>query len=284
MIAASPHDIMMNEMPKKMTRKPVVAGQFYTASEALLKKEIARFAGQKKEAKSVLGVVSPHAGYVYSGSVAGEVLSSIKPKPAYIILGPNHTGFGKPFGMDTDRSWKTPLGEIAIDSIFAESILSHSEYIKKDSACHDREHSIEVQLPFLQYFNKNFTFVPITISYADKQTYKNIGKEIARAIKDSKENVTIIASSDMTHYEGQEPAKKKDMMAIEKILALDVDGFLATVEKHNISMCGFAPTAVMMEACIELGAKTAELIKYNTSGDTSGDYSSVVGYAGIVIY
>ena len=267
-----------------MTRKPVVAGQFYTASEALLKKEVARFAGKKKEVRSVLGVVSPHAGYAYSGPVAGEVLSSIKPKPSYIILGPNHTGFGKPFGMDADRSWKTPLGEVEIDSGIAESILSDSKYITKDSACHDREHSIEVQLPFLQCFNKAFTFVPIAISYADKETYKNIGKEIARAIKKLKKDVTIIASSDMTHYEPQESAKKKDMMAIEKILALDVDGFLATVEKNNISMCGFAPTAIMMEACIELGAKKSELVNYNTSGDTSGDYSSVVGYAGIVIY
>lgn len=267
-----------------MTRKPVVAGQFYTASEALLKKEIAGFASQKKETINALGVVSPHAGYVCSGAVAGDVLSSIKPKSIYIILGPNHTGFGKQFGMDADRSWKTPLGEIAIDRETAESILSHSKYIKKDSACHDREHSIEVQLPFLQYLNKNFTFVPITISYADKETYKNIGKEIALAVKSAKKDVTIIASSDMTHYEPEAPAKKKDMMAIERILALDVDGFLSTVAKHDISMCGFAPTAVMMQASIELGAKKAKLIKYNTSGEASGDYSSVVGYAGIVIY
>lgn len=267
-----------------MIRKPVVAGQFYTASEGLLTKEVAKLSTQKKEKIDAVGVVSPHAGYVYSGEVAGDVLSSIKPKPTYIILGPNHTGYGKPFGLDSERTWKTPLGEVKIDEDLAKVILEHSRYIKKDAECHNYEHSIEVQLPFLQYLNKSFTFVPIVISYADRQIYKDIGKEIALAIKDLKKDVTVIASSDMTHYEPHEAAKKKDTMAIEKILALDINGFLDTIEKYDISMCGFAPTAIMMQAAIELGAKKAKLIKYNTSGDTSGDYSTVVGYAGIAIY
>ena len=265
-------------------RKPVVAGQFYSGGKAALKKEVARLITEKPEKISALGVVSPHAGYAYSGPVAGEVLSAIKPKPAYIILGPNHTGFGKPFGLDAGRSWKTPLGEVPIDRGLAEAILAGSQYIKKDTLCHDREHSIEVQLPFLQYLTANFTFVPIVISYAERETYKHIGKELARAVKSFKKDVTIIASSDMTHYEPHETAKKKDSAAIEKILALDVDGFLDTIEELNISMCGFAPTAIMMQAALGLGAKRAKLIKYNTSGDTSGDYSAVVGYAGIVIY
>lgn len=285
-----------------MIRKPVVAGQFYTGSEALLKKELASLAVEKKEKIEAVGVVSPHAGYIYSGPVAGEVLSSIKPKPTYIILGPNHTGFGRPFGLDLERKWKTPLGEIEVDNELGQAILKGSNYIEKDSLCHDYEHSIEVQLPFLQYLNESFTpleikgkdgsrrsltgftFVPIVISYGDRQTYKAIGKELAGVIKDLGRDVTIIASSDMTHYEPHQSAKKKDTMAIEKMLALDIDGFLATIEEYNISMCGFAPTAIMMQASIELGAKKAKLIRYNTSGDASGDYSAVVGYAGIVIY
>ncbi|MGB2705847.1 MAG: AmmeMemoRadiSam system protein B [Candidatus Omnitrophota bacterium] len=267
-----------------MIRKPVVAGQFYTASPSLLEKEVSGLAGQKKEKIDAIGVVSPHAGYVYSGGVAGEVLSSIKTKPVYIILGPNHTGYGKPFGLDSERAWKTPLGDVKIDDELAGAILKNSKYIKTDRLCHDHEHSVEVQLPFLQFLNKNFTFIPIVISSADAQTYKEIGCGLAKAIKDAKKDVTIIASSDMTHYEPHESAKKKDMLAIEKILSLDLDGFLDTIEKYDISMCGFAPTAIMIQASIELGAKKAKLIKYNTSGDTSGDYSQVVGYAGVVIY
>ena len=267
-----------------MIRKPVVAGQFYTRSERLLTKEVADLTPRKKEIFDAVGVVSPHAGYIYSGSVAGEVLSSIKPKSTYIILGPNHTGYGKPIGLDLERAWKTPLGEVEINKELGERILKGSQHIEKDSLCHDREHSIEVQLPFLQYLNKYFDLIPIAICYADRKTYKNVGKELARAVKDLKKDVTIIASSDMTHYEPRQSAEKKDMMAIEKILALDIDGFLDTIEKYDISMCGFAPTAIMMQAAIELGAEKTKLIKYNTSGDASGDYSSVVGYAGIIVY
>lgn len=267
-----------------MIRKPVVAGQFYTGNETALRKEVAGLAPQKKEKFRALGVVCPHAGYVYSGSVAGEVLSSIEPKPTYIILGPNHTGLGKPFGVDAEGSWKTPLGKVEIDEKLAGAILEHCPDVQKDSLCHSREHSIEVQLPFLQYLNKDFTFVPVVISYGDRKAHKSIGKGLAAAAKRLKKNLTIIASSDMTHYEPQESAKKKDTLAIEKILALDIDGFLDTVEKYDISMCGFAPTAIMMQAALEHGAKQAKLIKYQTSGDASGDYSAVVGYAGIVIY
>lgn len=271
-------------MSSMAARKPVVAGQFYTASETLLKKEVMRFSCHKGEQIDAIGAVSPHAGYVYSGAVAGEVLSAIKPKPTYIILGPNHSGGGKPFGVDAERNWKTPLGEVGLDKGLAGAILEKSKYIKNDTACHDYEHSIEVQLPFLQCANKSFTFVPIVISYADRKTYKNIGTELANVIKYTERDVTIIASSDMTHYEPHDVAKKKDALAVEKILSLDIDGFLDVIEKYNISMCGFAPTAIMMQAAISLGAKKAKLIKYNTSGEASGDYSRVVGYAGIVIY
>ena len=267
-----------------MIRKPAVAGRFYSANENSLKKQLAGFMAQKEKKIEALGVVSPHAGYVYSGDVAGRVLSSIAPRPTYVILGTNHTGAGKPFGLDARKSWRTPLGEVAVDRELADAILEGSRYIEKDSLCHDFEHSIEVQLPFLQFLNKAFTFVPIGISQANGQAYKDIGRELARAQKKLKNDIVIIASSDMTHYETHREAEKKDRLAIEKILALDVDGLLNTVEKHNISMCGTAPTAVMLASAIELGATKAELIKYATSAEASGDYSAVVGYAGIVVY
>ena len=267
-----------------MIRKPVVAGQFYAGSQVSLRKEVTRFTVDKKDVIDVLGVVSPHAGYIYSGPVAGEVLSSVKPKPKYIILGPNHTGYGKPFGLDSREAWKTPLGEVMIDDDLRTAILGSSHYVTEDTLCHDFEHSIEVQLPFLQHLHNDFTFVPIVVASADRKIYRAIGSDIARVVRGIRKDVTIIASSDMTHYESHDSAKTKDMMAIEKILALDVDGFLDTVEKYDISMCGFAPTAIMLQASIELGATRAVLVKYNTSGDTSGDFAAVVGYAGIIVY
>lgn len=267
-----------------MLREPVVAGQFYTKNAFSLKSELSKLTFKPAKKIDAIGVVSPHAGYAFSGKVAGDVLSSVKVKSTYIILGTNHTGYGQPFGLDSDRTWKTPLGEIEIDKKLAEYLLKKSKYIKKDSESHSYEHSIEVQLPFLQYLSKKFNFIPISIAAAQKEIYASIGKELAEAITKLKKDVTIIASSDMTHYEPQDSAKKKDMMAIEKILALDPRGFLDTIEDYGISACGFAPIAVMMEAVIKLGAKKAKLISYATSGDISGDLSAAVGYAGIAIY
>ncbi|MFH1594199.1 MAG: AmmeMemoRadiSam system protein B [Candidatus Omnitrophota bacterium] len=267
-----------------MIREPVVAGRFYNAKRSDLAREVADLSLTVKDRIGAIGVVSPHAGYVYSGRVAGELFSSIESKSTYIVLGPNHTGLGKPVGLDDDRTWKTPLGDVKVDGEMAQKILAGSRHIEKDHLCHDGEHSIEVQLPFIQHFKSDFKIVPIVIAHTERRVLKEIGAELASAINAWKDRVLIVASSDMTHYESQELAKKKDALAIEKVLSLDVDGFIETVEKNDISMCGFAPTAIMMQACIELGAKNAKLIRYRTSGDVSGDYSSVVGYAGIAIY
>lgn len=267
-----------------MIRNPVVAGQFYTQNASRLEKEIKNYLDPKAKIVEAIGCVSPHAGYVYSGPVAGAVLSHLKPRQSYVILGPNHTGIGKRFGIDSERNWMTPFGEIKIDTKLAKAILDNSKYIEKDPSCHSYEHSIEVQLPILQVLNKNFQFVPIVISHGSKDEYIEIGEEIASAINQTKRNATIIASSDMTHYESHKAAQKKDKLAIDKILQLDIAGFLKQIEINDISMCGYAPTAVMLSASLKLGAKTAKLIKYQTSGEASGDYSSVVGYAGIIVY
>ena len=233
----------------------------------------------------VIGVVSPHAGYVYSGAVAVAVLSSIKPRSKYVILGPNHTGLGAAFSMSKVSSWKTPLGEVAIDEDLREKLLGYSGLIEADDAAHMAEHSIEVQLPILQAMQKEFTFVPIVVASDDLESYRKVGKDIAGAIKElgiQKETV-IIASSDMTHYEADESVRSKDKAAIEAILELDEEKLLKRVRQMEISMCGYGPTAVMITAAKILGAKKAKLVKYQTSGDTSGDYSSVVGYAGITV-
>jgi len=267
-----------------MSRMPAVAGKFYASNRPDLEKEIAACVKKKKEKINALGIVSPHAGYMYSGHVAGETISSIKPKSTYIIIGPNHTGSGMPFGLDTESSWKTPLGEVQIDRPLAENIIKNSRYIKEDSLSHSYEHSIEVQLPFLQYLQDDFNFVPIAVSQADKETCVNIGNELAMVLSELKKDVTIIASSDMTHYESHDSAKRKDTMTIDKILKLDISGFFKTVTERNISMCGYVPVAIMLQAAIKLGARDSKLIKYMTSGEISSDYSTVVGYAGLAIY
>ncbi len=266
-----------------MIREPVVAGQFYPTSPSQLNDMIRGMVDEEAEKEEVIGLVSPHAGYPYSGPVAGATISRIKFKDTFIIMGPNHTGIGKPLSIMTEGTWKTPLGDVEIDSELARQILDTSSFLEEDPKAHQHEHSIEVQIPFLQYFKKDIKFVPIMLTYASGATYKEIGKELAQAIKESGKEVVIIASSDMTHYEPQEVAKSKDTQAIEAILDLNADELLKRVEELNISMCGYAPTTALITAAKGLGATRAELVRYQTSGDVIGDYSTVVGYAGILI-
>jgi len=268
-----------------MIREPVVAGQFYPASPSQLKKMIRGMVDEKAEKEEVIGLVSPHAGYPYSGPVAGATISRIKFKETFVIMGPNHhTDIGKPLSIMTEGTWKTPLGDVEIDSELAKQILDTSSFLEEDAKAHQHEHSIEVQLPFLQYFKTDIKIVPIVLApYASGATYKEIGKELAQTIKESGKEVVIIASSDMTHYEPQEVAQSKDAQAIEAVLDLNEDELLKRVDELNISMCGYAPTTALIAAAKELGATRAELVRYQTSGDITGDYSAVVGYAGIII-
>ena len=266
-----------------MIREPVVSGQFYPSSPSLLEAQIEGFIDEKAVKEEVIGLVSPHAGYMYSGPVAGAVMSRIEFKDTFIILGPNHTGSGKPFSIMTEGTWKTPLGEVEIDSELGKQILATCHDLEEDYVAHLFEHSIEVQVPFLQYFKRDVKIVPIMLSHSSGATYKEIGRGIAEAIKGSNKEAVIIASSDMTHYEPQESASRKDAKAIEAILELNEDELLKRVEELNISMCGYGPTVSLISSAKELGAKEAQLVKYQTSGDITGDYAGVVGYAGIII-
>ena len=266
-----------------MVRNPFVAGQFYPAYSSVLEKQLSELINKKSKKTDCLGIMSPHAGYIYSGGVAGAVFSRIKVKNTAIILGPNHSGSGKPFSMMTETSWQMPQGEVHINKALAKKLLAASKFLEEDPTAHTHEHSIEVQLPFLQYIKKDFKLIPIVISQSDIGTYKKLGQDIAKTVKKSKEDVIIIASSDMTHYEGRESAEKKDKLAIEAILELNEEKLIDRVSSMDISMCGSAPVAVMLSACKALGAESSELVDYKTSGDISGDYSSVVGYAGIII-
>jgi len=189
-----------------MIRNPVVAGQFYPGAASQLKAMIEQLVDEKAAKEEAIGLVSPHAGYIYSGPVAGAVLSRINVKDTFVIIGPNHTGLGKPLSIMTEGTWLTPLGEVEIDSELGKKILSISNHLQEDHIAHLREHSLEVQLPFLQYFKSDIKIVPITLAYSTGSIYKEIGKEIARAIKELNKEAVIIASSDMTHYEPQEIA------------------------------------------------------------------------------
>ncbi len=273
------------EMSDKI-RQPQVAGQFYPSSSQGLKNQIEAFIDKQAQKLDVIACMLPHAGYIYSGSVAAQTVSRINIKNKVILLGPNHTGYGARYSIMPEGIWQTPLGEIRIDSNLAGEILNRSQYLEADNAAHTYEHSLEVELPFFQYFKTDFKIVPIIFLSDAFAELKEIGVEIASTIKERniKDSTLIVASSDMTHYESQDQAQKKDKEAIQAILELNEDKLMDRVQRLNISMCGYAPAITMISAAKLLGAKTTKLIKYQTSGDVTGDKSSVVGYAGIIIY
>ncbi len=273
-------------MEKSRIRSPAVAGQFYLSSRQGLKNQIETLVDKKTAKLDIISCVLPHAGYMYSGSVAGQTISQLIIKDKIILLGPNHTGYGAKYSIMTEGAWQTPLGEVSIESDLAKDILSRSRYLKSDFAAHTYEHSLEVEIPFFQYFKDDFKIIPILFLSDEFDALLEIGKDIANAVKerDLKGSTMIVASSDMTHYEPQSEAQTKDRAAIQAILELNENRLIDVIQRLNISMCGYAPVIAMISAAKLLGAKTGRLIKYQTSGDITGDKSSVVGYAGIVIY
>jgi hypothetical protein len=273
-------------MESSKLRKPVVAGRFYPKDEEAIKKEIGGFVkGIKANKSKAIGCILPHAGYLYSGKVAATTLSQIDIPDRVIMLGPNHTGNGAVCSIMTGGEWETPLGKVKVDSKLAWLILSSSKYLEDDDLAHLGEHSLEVELPMLQYFKDVFEIVPIALLTQELDILQQIGKDIADALKglDYRERVIFLASSDMTHYEADDEARAKDKKAIDAILALDEVRLMRDIENYNISMCGSAPVTVMLSAAKALGAKNGRLVAYQTSGDITGDKTSVVGYAGIII-
>lgn len=273
-------------MEKIKIRRPVVAGQFYPDSPGELKAQIESYIDKKAAKTDAIACMLPHAGYMCSGRVAGATVSQLKVKDKVILLGNNHTGRGTPFSIMTQGIWQTPLGEVTIDEKLAQGFLASSEYLKDDDTAHLGEHSLEVELPFLQYFKSDFKIVPLAVAAASSKELKKVGEAIAAVILrlNIRESCLLVASSDMTHYEPQKQAEFKDQQAIQAILELDEEKLAEKVREFDISMCGYSPVAVMLVAAKSLGAKRARLVKYETSGDVLGDKTSVVGYAGIIIY
>ncbi len=266
-----------------MIRMPAVAGRFYEAKPSLLQREIEAYLTVREPREEVIGCVCPHAGYMYSGHVAGAVYGRILVPDTVIIMGPNHTGLGHPAAVMASGTWQMPFGPVEIEERLARLILAESEVLAEDVEAHLYEHSLEVQVPFLQYLNPRVRIVPICLSMLSLPEIEDIGQACARAISLYGERVLLVASTDMSHYVPHSVAKEKDMLAIERILELDHVGLLEVVVREKISMCGVVPTAATLVAAKILGARAAELVKYATSGEVSGDFYQVVGYAGIII-
>ncbi|MCH8156173.1 MAG: AmmeMemoRadiSam system protein B [Nitrospinae bacterium] len=266
-----------------MSRPPAVAGRFYSGDSKSLTEEVRRHIKDAPEKTRVLGVLSPHAGFMYSGDVAGAVYSRIEIPDTVILLGPNHTGRGERVSVMTQGTWEMPQGNLEIDSELASAISRASSIARPDERAHHHEHSLETQLPFIQYFRKKFKIVPICFMRLDLKECEEISRAIVQAVKETGREVLVVASSDMTHYESHESASGKDRKAIDRILHLDAPGLYNTVRDNNISMCGVNPTTVMLMYARKMGAKEAELVKYMTSGEVSGDMQNVVGYAGVIV-
>jgi AmmeMemoRadiSam system protein B len=265
-----------------VVREPAVAGLFYPGAANELTRELREFVNPAAEKVRALACMVPHAGYVYSGRVAGAVYSRLELPSRFIILGPNHTGYGVPLSIMAEGSWRTPLGNVSIDSEVAAALLRACAYLEADSAAHRREHAIEVQLPFLQAATGDVTFVPIALGTSHYEVLHALGEAVAEVVRGQRGGVLIVASSDMNHYESDEVTRVKDRKALERILALDPRGLYEVVFKERISMCGFGPAVVTLTAVLALGATSAQLVQYATSAETSGDYERVVGYAGMI--
>jgi AmmeMemoRadiSam system protein B len=268
----------------EMVRKTCVAGYFYPKQKESLLEMIKGFVEPDMKKKKALGAISPHAGYQYSGIVAGAVYSSIIIPDKIVLLGPSHRTINSNFAIMREGEWETPFGNIPINTKLADQIISRTKLVSEDIDAHIMEHSLEVQLPFIHYFNPNCSIVPlITTYFASYNDLEELGKSISSSIEALNEDVLILASTDMSHQVSQETAKEKDFLAIDKISKLDPRGLYDVVKSQKISMCGFQATTAALVSAKELGAKEAELIKYQTSGDVTEDYNNVVGYAGMRI-
>jgi AmmeMemoRadiSam system protein B len=266
-----------------MIRKAGWAGRFYPRAEKDIRLQMVEYSCKVEKRIKAKAIIVPHAGYVYSGHVAGEVYSRTVLPDRFIIVSPNHWEGRTSVAMDMNEQWETPLGFVNLDMDLSDLIFKYTDKIKKTSAPHEKEHAIEVQLPFLQYYlNNDFRFIPITMLTPSISVMNNIARAFSSAVEESGDDVLLIASSDMSHYISQSEAQRLDGMAIEKMLSLEPAGLYKTVMENGVSMCGLHAVYTVMTAALELGCTKADLIKYSTSGDTSGDYDEVVGYAGVI--
>jgi MEMO1 family protein len=264
-------------------RHPAVAGRFYSHDPQELRADVESFLSPQLSTVAALGCIVPHAGYVYSGHVAGAVYAALDLPRRCILMCPNHTGVGQPLAIMSQGTWETPLGQVPVDSALAEALKQRFPILAEDAEAHRAEHAAEVQLPFLQKRKPDCTFVPIALGTSRFEILEALGHAIADTWRALGEPVLLIASSDMNHYENDAVTRQKDYKAIERILVMDARGLFDVVMNERISMCGFGPTVAMLTAAKSMGATSTELVRYATSGDVSGDRERVVGYAGVIV-
>ena len=270
-----------------MLRLPAVAGRFYPSNPAELTSLVNKYA--KKEPGNapahVRACLVPHAGYVYSGHVAGAVFARVALPKKILILGVRHFPRGEPVAILSKGAWRTPLGDEEIDASLAETLRGACRLLREDSVAHSEEHSLEVQLPFLQVLAPGFKFVPVALGTLRYEDLVSLGEAVARVLVAAQsEDVLLLTTSDLNHYEDDATTRRKDRKAIDQLLAMDARGLYDTCRKEEISMCGLGPSVAMLTALRAMGAKNAELVRYATSGDVSGDRDAVVGYAGMIFH
>jgi len=267
-----------------MLRLPAVAGQFYPANPRELTHLIRKFTTEEsaKEKVRAKACMVPHAGYIYSGSVAGAVLSQIALPKKIIVLGVRHRPPGADLAIVSEGAWRTPLGDAPIDAGLAQQLKAACPLLEDDSLAHLREHSLEVEIPFLQVLAPGFSFVPVAVGTLRYDELHELGMALARVLQEKEPEILVVTSSDMNHYEPDQATRAKDQRAIEKLQAVDPRGLYEVCRKEKISMCGLGPAVAMLTAIKQLGATRGELVRYATSGDVNGDYDAVVGYAGMI--
>jgi len=265
-----------------MLRNPAVAGRFYPDQREQLSHDVKAYLAEAVPSPAI-GIVSPHAGYMFSGAIAGETFASVEVPGTVIVLGPNHYGYGPPLALWEGEAWLTPLGKIPIDRPASERLRQLCPDLLVDATAHRQEHSLEVQIPFIQCLNPESALVAVAIGLAPLSSLKSLGEAIARLALEREVAPLIVASSDMTHFESSEAASRKDHLALEHVVNLDPEGLFRTVRDQRISMCGVLPVVAMLFAAQRLGATNGTLVRYGNSGETTGDYQDVVGYAGVVI-
>jgi MEMO1 family protein len=266
-----------------MIRPPAVAGRFYPSDREELVHQITKFTSDSVAKAEAIACMVPHAGYPYSGHVAGAVFESLRLPSRFLLLGPRHFPKGDPLAIMCEGGWETPLGIAQIDSELAIELKGAFPRLRDEEVAHQSEHSLEVQLPFLQVLARDFSFVPVVLGTDRYPILEELGTAIASVIGRQRSPALIVASSDMNHYESDGITRVKDQMAIEQILAMDARRLYDTVRLNGISMCGYAATVAMLVAARSLGATQAEMVQYATSGDVTGDREHVVGYAGVII-
>lgn len=273
----------MERSSRTLVRRPAVAGQFYSGTAQGLRSEVGDYVVETAAREKVIALVSPHAGLMYSGHVAGAVYSAIEFPQTFVLLGPNHTGLGSDVSIMKSGRWEIPAASFEIDEALAERVTGTGRIVSDDVQAHVYEHSLELQLPFIAYFSSTVKIVPITVMQISLEMCQAVGESIAAAIRGSGYPAVIAVSSDMSHYVPDTVARRLDGLAIERVLALDPEGLYGTVKRERISMCGVMPATIMLFAARALGASGARLVKYATSAEVSGDYEHVVGYAGITV-